>query len=208
MSCCIVLTVIVFCKVIQRDAALWVVGLFGDELLQEQRVFLVKVSNLWCFSLLCRTIGTLPPDSLGAYVISMAKAPSDVLAVVLLQRECGIKSYLRVVPLFETLEDLDNAPAAMRKLLGTEWYLNMIQGHQECMIGRFVTMELWFKHMSVKCSFPSVVLMGASVIVCCSAKIWMPVIGNILHGNSICCVEWFIRSNWSCLMMVWWSAHD
>ncbi|CAD7702241.1 unnamed protein product, partial [Ostreobium quekettii] len=69
-----------------------------------------------------RTLGTLPPESLGAYIISMAKQPSDVLAVVLLQRECGIQSYLRVVPLFETLQDLDNAPNAMRKLLTTDMY--------------------------------------------------------------------------------------
>ncbi len=32
-----------------------------------------------------RTLAELPPDSLGAYVISMARAASDVLAVVLLQ---------------------------------------------------------------------------------------------------------------------------
>ena len=38
-----------------------------------------------------RVLGTLPKDSLGAYIISMAKTASDVLAVVLLQRECGVK---------------------------------------------------------------------------------------------------------------------
>ena len=38
-----------------------------------------------------RVLSELPPDSLGAYVISMAKTASDVLAVVLLQRECGVK---------------------------------------------------------------------------------------------------------------------
>ena len=37
-----------------------------------------------------RTLAELPPDSLGAYVISMAQAASDVLAVVLLQvRGCA-----------------------------------------------------------------------------------------------------------------------
>ncbi|KAJ4842294.1 Phosphoenolpyruvate carboxylase [Turnera subulata] len=33
-------------------------------------------------------IAELPPDNFGAYIISMATAPSDVLAVELLQREC------------------------------------------------------------------------------------------------------------------------
>jgi phosphoenolpyruvate carboxylase len=43
-----------------------------------------------------------PRDSLGAYVITQAGRPSDVLAVELLQREAGIARPLRVVPLFET----------------------------------------------------------------------------------------------------------
>lgn len=42
-------------------------------------------------------LAELPSDSLGAYVISMARTASDVLAVVLLQRECGVKDALRVV---------------------------------------------------------------------------------------------------------------
>ena len=82
-----------------------------------------------------RVISCLPSDSLGAYVISMAKAASDVLAVMLLQRECGVKPYLRVVPLFETLADLDNAPNAIRQLLSDSWYHQTIEGKQECMIG-------------------------------------------------------------------------
>jgi phosphoenolpyruvate carboxylase len=48
-----------------------------------------------------RVIAELPSDCFGAYVISMATAPSDVLAVELLQRECRIAKPLRVVPLFE-----------------------------------------------------------------------------------------------------------
>jgi len=82
-----------------------------------------------------RVLAEIPKDSLGAYVISMARTASDVLAVVLLQRECGVKDFLRVVPLFETLDDLTNAPQQMRTLLGNEWYRTHINGLQECMIG-------------------------------------------------------------------------
>ncbi|KAI8473664.1 MAG: PEPCase 1 [Monoraphidium minutum] len=82
-----------------------------------------------------RMLSDLPSNSLGAYVISMAKTASDVLAVVLLQRECGVRQSLRVVPLFETLDDLHNAPHTMRTLFSSEWYLKHINGHQECMIG-------------------------------------------------------------------------
>ena len=40
-----------------------------------------------------------PAASLGSYVISMAGAPSDVLAVQLLLKECGLQRPMRVVPL-------------------------------------------------------------------------------------------------------------
>jgi phosphoenolpyruvate carboxylase len=82
-----------------------------------------------------RVLATLPADSLGAYIISMAQTASDVLIVVLLQRELGINQLLRVVPLFETLDDLKNAPETMRKLFSNEWYAKHIAGLQECMIG-------------------------------------------------------------------------
>lgn len=80
-------------------------------------------------------IAELPSDSFGAYIISMATSPSDVLAVELLQRECHIKTPLRVVPLFEKLADLENAPAAVARLFSIEWYRNRINGKQEVMIG-------------------------------------------------------------------------
>ncbi|KAL8088250.1 hypothetical protein AgCh_038143 [Apium graveolens] len=80
-------------------------------------------------------ISELPSDSFGAYIISMATAPSDVLAVELLQRECRVKTPLRVVPLFEKLADLEAAPAAMTRLFSIDWYRDRINGKQEVMIG-------------------------------------------------------------------------
>lgn len=82
-----------------------------------------------------RVIAELPTDCFGAYIISMATAPSDVLAVELLQRECHVPTPLRVVPLFEKLADLESAPAALSRLFSIEWYLNRINGKQEVMIG-------------------------------------------------------------------------
>ena len=77
------------------------------------------------------------PGSLGTYVISMATSASDVLAVVLLQRECGCreKDVLRVAPLFERLDDLNDAPRVLRQLFSVKWYLDHINGFQEVMIG-------------------------------------------------------------------------
>ncbi|KAK9674491.1 hypothetical protein RND81_12G236200 [Saponaria officinalis] len=80
-------------------------------------------------------LAELPSDCFGAYIISMATSPSDVLAVELLQRECHVKKPLRVVPLFEKLADLESAPAAVSRLFSIEWYRNRINGKQEVMIG-------------------------------------------------------------------------
>ena len=80
-------------------------------------------------------LAEIHPESLGAYVISMAATPSDVLAVVLLQREFGIKELLRVVPLFETISALDTAGKVIKRLLSLPEYRNLTDGRQEVMIG-------------------------------------------------------------------------
>ena len=76
-----------------------------------------------------------PPECLGAYVISMTSAASDILAVYLMQKEANIKNKLRVVPLFETLQDLKNAKSIMDKLFSLSWYRKLIKNKQEIMIG-------------------------------------------------------------------------
>ncbi|MFP5429733.1 MAG: phosphoenolpyruvate carboxylase [Gammaproteobacteria bacterium] len=82
-----------------------------------------------------RELAKQPRDSLGAYVISMAERPSDVLAVMLLQQKAEVDSMLRVVPLFETLDDLNGAGTCLDALLSIPWYRAAIGGHQEVMIG-------------------------------------------------------------------------
>lgn len=82
-----------------------------------------------------RMLATENPESFGAYVISMASQPSDVLAVQLLQKECRVGQPLRVVPLFERLDALQGAASCMHELFSMPWYKNHIGGHQEVMIG-------------------------------------------------------------------------
>jgi phosphoenolpyruvate carboxylase len=82
-----------------------------------------------------RMIARIPSGSLGAYVITMARSASDVLAVELLQREAGVKNPLRTVPLFETSRDLQHADAVLDSLLDIPWYRARIAGRQEVMIG-------------------------------------------------------------------------
>ncbi|HDN2510693.1 phosphoenolpyruvate carboxylase [Providencia vermicola] len=83
----------------------------------------------------CRVIAKAKNDSIAAYVISMAKVPSDVLAVKLLLKEAGASIRLPVAPLFETLEDLNNAQSVMTKLLSIDWYRELIDDRQMVMIG-------------------------------------------------------------------------
>lgn len=83
----------------------------------------------------CEVVAEQPESALGSYVISMASTPSDVLTVILLLRESGIKFPMRVVPLFETLDDLSGAKSAVDQLLSLPWYKDYCAGHQEVMIG-------------------------------------------------------------------------
>lgn len=83
----------------------------------------------------CQVIAETPEGSIAAYVISMTRVPSDVLVVHLLLKETGCPFILPVVPLFETLNDLNNANNVMTQLLNIDWYRSIIQGKQMVMIG-------------------------------------------------------------------------
>ena len=83
----------------------------------------------------CKVIAEQGSEGLGAYVISMAKTSSDVLAVMLLQKIAGVHEPMRVVPLFETLDDLNNACDAMSALLEIPLYKQRVIDGQEVMIG-------------------------------------------------------------------------
>ena len=68
-------------------------------------------------------------------MISMATEPSDVLAVALLLKECGVGFNMPIAPLFETLSDLDYAAESVGQLLSLPWYRVYCKGQQMIMIG-------------------------------------------------------------------------
>ena len=80
-------------------------------------------------------MAVLPPDSLGAYVISMAGAPSDVLAVALLQKEARLSPPLPVVPPVDTAATLAAAGSMLRDLLAIPAYRALAGERQQVMIG-------------------------------------------------------------------------
>ena len=82
-----------------------------------------------------KTLADEPSECLGAYVISMTTSASDILSISFLQKEAKIKEKLRVVPLFETLDDLINAKSIMESLFSKSWYRRLIKNKQEVMIG-------------------------------------------------------------------------
>lgn len=83
----------------------------------------------------CKIVAAQPREAFGAYVISMARTASDVLAVHLLLQESGCPYRMDVCPLFETLDDLNNAEAVIKQLMGIDLYRGFIQNHQMVMIG-------------------------------------------------------------------------
>jgi len=80
------------------------------------------------------------------YIVSMTRSVDDLLRVLFLAREVGLVSLsgkkpvsrIDVVPLFETLDDLENAPEIMRELLDDATYSRQLAARgrkQEVMIG-------------------------------------------------------------------------
>lgn len=111
--------------------------LFSDRVLESGAFDADVVKTIRTFA----TAASMKPSALGAYVISQAQTASDVLAVMLLQKQYGMTesngNMMRVVPLFETLNDLENAPTVLQTLFSIPLYVGKIKGKQEIMVRCF-----------------------------------------------------------------------
>ncbi len=112
------------------------------------------------FRVMRRALDEISPGCLRTYIVSMTRTVSDLLAVLVLAKhaglvecgmrnaECGIESEsirnpqsafrIAVAPLFETIEDLRNAPGVLAQLFAHPVYRDLLsaQGNlQEVMIG-------------------------------------------------------------------------
>jgi len=82
-----------------------------------------------------RTYGAVVIDTV---IASMSQAPSDVLAMLLFAAEFQVADALDLVPLFETVDDLQRAPQVMRALFENPEYRRHLRARgdrQQIMIG-------------------------------------------------------------------------
>jgi phosphoenolpyruvate carboxylase len=90
------------------------------------------------FRLVAQAHGKMGEASIQAYVISMTESVSDVLEVLLLISDAGLFGKLDIVPLFETVDDLQAAPETLIRLFENpvyERHLAQRGNAQQVMIG-------------------------------------------------------------------------
>ncbi|GFZ92638.1 phosphoenolpyruvate carboxylase [Dyella caseinilytica] len=92
------------------------------------------------FATLHESRGHYGKDAIGLYIISMARSAADVLAVLALARHGGFASgdregqnvvALDIAPLFETVDDLKNAPDTLRALLADPVYRTHLRARDD-----------------------------------------------------------------------------
>ncbi len=97
------------------------------------------------FRLIQQTLIKFGPKTLGNFVISMTHHPSDALTVLWLHRfaaqtnqQSDPPTCLPIVPLFETIDDLDRAGTMLEQLLSNKVYARHVRACgnlQTCMVG-------------------------------------------------------------------------
>ncbi|MCB9111120.1 MAG: phosphoenolpyruvate carboxylase [Anaerolineales bacterium] len=81
------------------------------------------------FQLIGRTSELYGDELLGPIVISMTHAAADVLTVLLLAKWGGCKKLPHITPLFESIQDLKDAPVILEELFTSDFY----RGHVEAL---------------------------------------------------------------------------
>jgi phosphoenolpyruvate carboxylase len=105
-----------------------------------------SAETLGMFQLVKRLREEIDREAFGTFVLSMTRSVSDILGAYLLAKTAGLfadtagveSCTLPIVPLFETIEDLQRAPAIMKELLTVPLVRRSVRaqgGVQEVMIG-------------------------------------------------------------------------
>lgn len=122
--------------------------LSGPPLMRDVRAYSAATRDtLDTFIAIAEIQRTFGHDACHTYIISMCRTPSDVLAVLLLARECGLFAWYRddsarcdldIVPLFETLDELASCDTILHQLMAIPAYKGVVaarQNRQQIMIG-------------------------------------------------------------------------
>jgi phosphoenolpyruvate carboxylase len=105
-----------------------------------------SAETLGMFALVRQLREEIDREAFGSFVLSMTRSVSDILGAYLLAKTAGLfadapgveSSTLPIVPLFETIDDLQRAPAIMKELLNVPLVRRSVRaqgGVQEVMIG-------------------------------------------------------------------------
>src|SRR6185503_910669 len=81
--------------------------------------------------LIGRTSEIYGNELLGPFVISMTHAAADVLTVLLLAKWAGCKRIPQIVPLFESIEDLEAAAGILESLFVSDVYRAHLKSHND-----------------------------------------------------------------------------
>ncbi|WP_163378595.1 phosphoenolpyruvate carboxylase [Cyclobacterium sp. SYSU L10401] len=118
------------------------VQFIGDEL-QSNRPFAYPGKSfgpeadkvLACFQVIRNHIDQFGADGIGSFIVSMTRSLSDLLVVYLFLRESGLdRNHFQVVPLFETIEDLQESGRILEAFLSHAAYPKN-NNLQEIMLG-------------------------------------------------------------------------
>lgn len=108
------------------------------ELARHPGVTSAAAETLSLFQLVTKAHSIFGNHLIGPFVISMTKSSADVLTVLTLAKWTGCSDCLPIVPLFETISDLNAAPRILKDLFTNEAYrkhLSVNNNHQTVMIG-------------------------------------------------------------------------
>lgn len=120
---------------------------FLDKELQSKRPFAVAEHSfgteadkvLACHRVVFEYVKNFGPAGIGSFIVSMTRSLSDLLCIYLFHREVGLAQYsFPVVPLFETIEDLQHSDTVLRQLLSHplhQQHLLKLGQVQEVMLG-------------------------------------------------------------------------
>lgn len=94
---------------------------------------------LECYRTVNQHISLYGSEGIGSFIVSMTRSLSDLLVVYFLMKETQLlNTKIKVVPLFETIEDLQNGPTILNEFLNhhlTKERNNKIGFTQEVMLG-------------------------------------------------------------------------